>query len=221
MKNLKYFLLGLLFFTSTLACAAGATTLNDVTYQLSAQQWVKTNRARIDVSVNATTSGQNITKLRQSILSNLQKIVAGEWHITHFNRSKTSSGLESVNVQAQIRVPNHSLTDLHQRAKAVSKAGQTYQIQSVNFNPNLADMETAKNQLREKIYKQVRKELKDLNAEYSGQKYFVHQIRFSGMRAVPEAMILRRMPTPDASNLTVSQKITMTATVTLSSLVKQ
>ena len=219
MKIFTTLSIGLLLFISTLVYADNPLVLNNVTYQVSVQQWAKTKRARVIVSVNVTTSGQNIAKMRQSILNNLQKIAPGDWHITSFNRSQTSSGLETINAQAEIRLLGTQMTNLHQRVQSISKAGQTYRIQSMSFSPNLADMEATRNSLREQIYKQVRSEIKGLNAEYSNQRYFLHQIRFSGMMPMPRTMALMKSSTLGTTNLTVSQKVTMTATVTLSSVV--
>ena len=220
MKNATRNVLGLLFFVSLFAIADVRMPLNNVSYQLSEQQWVKTDKATLIISVNATTTDQNITKVRQSILSNLQKIETGEWHITQFNRSQTSSGLDNIAAQAEIRISDDELSNIRTQAQVVSKTGQSYRIKAINFQPDLGDVEQSKNALREEIYKQVQNELKALNASDPKQQYFVHQINF--LNAVPtprpSAMVLLKRRV-SGGNVQISQRVTMAANVTLSSII--
>lgn len=188
--------------------------LNNVSYQVTEQQWVKASKATAVISINATVSDQNIASLRQSILKNLQQIAQGDWHITQFNRNKTSSGLESIQAQAQIRLPANQFDQINSRVKKVSRAGQTYTVADLNFNPSPEDIASTQFALRNKIYKDIQTELSSLNKEFPKSHYFVHQIHFQSGGISPRAMVLAKTATPS-----VSQQVTLTAQVTLSSTV--
>ncbi|MCB1827201.1 MAG: hypothetical protein KDH94_02165 [Coxiellaceae bacterium] len=215
----KLSMLALILSGSVLGSAFAATPviLNTVSYQLSEQKWVKSTEATATVAVNATVSDQNIAKLRESILSNLQEIAKGEWHITQFIRTTTSSGLQSVNVRAQVRLPVSQTDQINVHAKSVSKAGQTYSIVNLDFTPSPADYAAAQASLREKIYGEVQSELNQLNKQFPNAHYFVHQVRFSQGAFMPRTVALVKMPMANSVVPNVSQMTRLTAMVMLSS----
>lgn len=86
--------------------------LDEVTFQVSAKQWVSTQTALLMVNVNATLDNADLVRARADIMEKLTKIAAGEWHLTQFDRSQDSSGLEKLYVQAQSRVNQASLTSI-------------------------------------------------------------------------------------------------------------
>lgn len=203
------------------AFSATSVTLNNVSYQITEQQWVKSSQATATIAINATVSGQNVATLRESMMKNLQQIAQGSWHIIQFSRVKTSSGLESVKALAQIRLAAGALTSIYERVKTVSKAGQTYTVSSLDFNPDVDDIVAAQATLRQKIYADVQSELKKLNQQFSNANYFVHDINFTSPNAVaPRAYALARVQ-GSAALPNVSQKLTMQANVVLSSKIKE
>ncbi len=194
--------------------------LDEVTFQVSAKQWVSTQTALLTVNVNVTLNDADLVKARDEIMGKLNQIAAGEWHLTQFDRSQDSSGLEKLYVQAQARVSQSSLTHIYQQAKAVTKPGASYEIGSVEFKPSLEEVQKVKSSLRDQLYKQAADELARLNKLYVGQNYSVNQLLFFDADAVPQAKLYRSnetvaaMAMPAAApSLTVSNELVMSALV--------
>ncbi|ARG97120.1 hypothetical protein [Legionella micdadei] len=201
--------------------------LDKVVFQVSAKQWVTTQSALLTVSINATLTNADLVKARAEIMNNLNKIAAGQWQLTQFDRSQDSSGLEKLYVAAQARVPQGSLTDIYQNAKNVSKPGATYEINAVEFKPSLEETQQVRAQLRDYLYQQINGELNRLDKTYTNQNYSVHRIYFfEGDQAIPMAkayqpralntMVMAAAATP-APALTVSNELIMNALVELAS----
>lgn len=192
--------------------------LNNVSYQVTEQQWVKASQATASIAINATVSDQNIASLRASIMKNLQQFASGDWHITQFSRTKTSSGLQSINASAQIQLPADQLNQISSRVKSVSCEGQTYSVANLDFNPTRADKTAAETILREKVYKDIQAEIQTLDKQFPQEHYFAHQVNFmSGYAPMPRTVALVKMAANGSPN--VSQKATLTARVVLSSKV--
>jgi len=193
--------------------------LDKVVFQVSARQWVTTQTALLTVNVNATLNNADLVKARADIMDKLSKIASGEWHLTQFDRSQDSSGLEKLFVEAQTRVPQASLTDIYQHAKDVSKPGATYTIDGVEFKPSIEEVQQIKNQVREQLYKQVNDELARLNKVYTNQNYTVNRLYITDNETPvqPKPMAMKTMvmsagaSTP--STLTVSNELTLNAVV--------
>lgn len=203
-----------------------APVMDQVIYQVSAKQWVTTQSALLTVNINATLTNADLVKARSDIMNNLGKIAAGEWQLTQFDRSQDSSGLEKLDVIAQARIPQASLTDIYQHAKDVSKPGATYTVNAVEFKPSLEEIQQVKSQLRERLYQQVNEELARLNKIYSTQSYTVNRITFfEGDQILPLAKTYqpRAMNTvaltaaAPAPALTVSNELILGAMVELAS----
>lgn len=194
--------------------------LDEVTFQLTAKQWVSTQTALLTVNVNVTLNDADLVKAREAIMGKLNQIVKGEWHLTQFDRSQDSSGLEKLYVQAQVRVSQSSLTHIYQQAKAVSKPGESYEIGAVEFKPSLEEVQKVKASLRDELYKQAADELVRLNQLYAGQHYSVNQLLFFDADAVPQTkqfrsneMIATMALPASAPSMTVSNELVMSALV--------
>lgn len=193
--------------------------LNTVTLQLSAEQWVKTQSALVTVGVNANVAGSALDKVQSSVLAKLLQVSnKGEWHIISFNRSLDQSGLERVQMSAQARLPSSDLGGLRDRAKAVSKPGETFTLDNVEFTPSEAEIREANAALRLQVYQQAKNEMANLAKLYPGQNYFIHTIDFVGSsvsvaengRMVPQAMYVK---VGSGSPITVGNKLSVMATV--------
>ena len=193
--------------------------LDKVQFQVSASQWVSTQTALLTVNINATLNNADLVQARADIMARLKKIADGEWHLTQFDRSQDSSGLEKLFVEAQARMPQASLTNIYQNAKDVSKPGATYTVSAVEFKPGLQEIQQIKSQLRERLYQQVNEEMARLNKVYSNQNYTVSKLSVADgeMQALPQfkAMQMQAMVAPAAniSNLSVSNELIMSAFV--------
>lgn len=215
-------------FIGLLASQAYADTdnqlvLDQIQFQLTSKQWVKTEQAKLQISINATLSNTDLVKARNDIMTNLTKIAKGEWHITQFIRSQDSSGLEKLYVEAQARVPQQALTTVNVQAKAVSKPGATYKVANIDFTPSLTETQKVKEQVRADLYKRINTEIESLNKQYPQQKFSVHSVQFvDGNAPMPRPTYkAREMNTmalaAQAPGLSVSNNIQMTALVKVAS----
>ncbi len=194
--------------------------LNKVTLQLTAEQWVTTNTALVTIGVNAAVTDGDLGKLQQHVMDKLNQLAKAEWHMTAFNRSLDQSGLEKVQISAQARLPSEALSGLRNQAKSISKPGETFSLDSVEFTPSDDEIRAANANLRHAIYQQAIAELAQLNKLYPDQKYYLHEMNFLGMMMPPQPMNLmarsKMMMAGDANaNLSVGDKLKMTAIAVL------
>ncbi|ASQ46490.1 hypothetical protein [Legionella clemsonensis] len=226
MKKLAALLL--LGLSSSLSLAVEPKPILDkVIFQISARQWVTTQTALLTVNVNATLTNADLVKARADIMTTLAKIAPGDWHLTQFDRSQDSSGLEKLFVAAEARVPQASLTNIYQNAKNVSKPGATYTIDGVEFKPSLEEVQQVKVQLRERLYKLVNDEIGRLNQVYPTQNYSLNTlivtegepapIQPQAYRAKNTMMLATEVAAAPAPALTVSNELTMNAIVEVAS----
>lgn len=204
--------------------------LDKVLFQVAAKQWVTTQSALLGVSINATLDNADLVKARADIMTRLNKIAKGDWHLTQFDRSQDSSGLEKLYVQAEVRVEQNALTDIYQNAKSVSVPGAKYEVVSVDFKPSLEETQAVLAKVRDQLYQQVNDEIARLNKAYPAQNYSVSNVVFvSGDNppVQPRAYQAKEMNTmvmaagAAAPALTVSNELALTAVVEAASNRKQ
>lgn len=189
MKKLGFCLLGLAFTCSAWASVDLSTMLNKVTFTLNADKWVTTQTANVMVSVNAAVNDGGIEKIQEHVLSKLAEISStANWHIVSYNRQQDKSGLESIQIAAEGRLAQSELNNLRNKAKSLSKPGETYMIENVLFTPSDEEMQQAKTALRAMIYQQAKMEVDTLNKMYPEQKYYIYNIDFNGQPNMPVAM---------------------------------
>lgn len=226
MKKIALLIFTVLLFNPAWADVNLEPLLDKVTLSLQSEQWVTTKTALVDVGVNAAVTDQGIEKVQANVLDKLNQLSnKGEWHIVSFNRQLDKSGLESVQINAQTRLPQSELANLRNKAKAVSKPGETYTIDNVQFIPSEEELRQANVGLRNQIYQQAKAEIETLNKAYPEQKYYLHQVNFltvSAMRAVPEANMMAKMSVASVATapvpLSVGNKVFMQANIVLASM---
>lgn len=195
--------------------------LDKIQFEMSSKQWVTTQKAILSVSINATLNNADLVKARADIMTRLNKIVKGDWHLVAFDRSQDSSGLEKLSVQAQARVDQTDLTNIYQNAKSVSEPGAKYEISGVEFKPGLEEIQEVRAKIREQLYQKVTEEMARINKIYPNQHYSLkHLVFVEGEGPAPQqrayrAKTLNAMATVDAeaSPLTVSNELILTAVV--------
>lgn len=200
--------------------------LDKVRFQISAKKWVSTNNALLTVNINATLGNEELVKAREQILLKLNEIAPGDWHIIRFDRSQDSSGLDTLNIVAQVKAEQTKLTDAYKNAKRISKPGANYEIQAIEFKPDLQELQTAKNELRQILYMNVHRELEQINKVFTNQSYSVSSIEFidePGIVPQPQLYRSREMmaakadanaPAPDIS---LENELVMNAIIELAS----
>ena len=190
--------------------------LNQVLYQTSAESWVSTQTAEVVISVSASLNEAELAKAHTQILANLNTIAKTNWHIIQFNRTPNESGLEQLQVQASARLPESELINARSQAKKLSHPGETYSVNSISFDPSLAEVQDVESALRETIYHQIQGELDKLNKLYPGQHYMVHKVDFTEQSSDPR-MMSAMVNSGAAAPLKVQNKLILTANVILAS----
>lgn len=198
--------------------------LNTVVLQLNAEQWVTSKTAVLTVGVNASVSDMGLEKIQSEVITKLNQISnKGTWHIVSFNRSLDQSGLERVQISAESRLTSSDLVGVREKAKALSKPGETFTIDNVAFTPSDAELRDANTQVRNNIYQQINNEIINLNKLYPDQKFYLHTVSFLGdVAPMPQGSVAMYMQkstgTINGSGaLPVGDKLKITATVTLAS----
>lgn len=173
------FLLAMTFSVASFAALDLAPLLNKVTLQLQAEDWLTTQTALVDVGINTAVSDKGVERVQGDVLAQLKRLSdKATWHILSYNRQQDQSGLESIQMIAQARLPQSELSGLRTKAKSMSKPGETYTIDNIQFTPSTEDVMQMNNTLRNNIYNQAKLETDTLNKIYPGQNYYLHQIDF-------------------------------------------
>lgn len=225
MKKLLGLTIGLLFCLPAWAKVDLEPLLNKVTLQLQTEQWVTTKSALVDVSVNAAVTDQGIEKIQANVLQKLSKLSnKGEWHVLSFNRQLDKTGLESVQIMAQARLPQDDLGNLRSQAKSISKPGETYTVDNVQFTPSEEEVRQVNIAMRNALYMQAKAEIDTLNKIYTDQKYYLHDMNFvsqSPIMPMPmpmNAMAMEKgMTRAAASPLAIGNKAQLYAMVVVAS----
>lgn len=223
----KFLVFAACMLVTTLAWAESdwSSLLNKVNLQLSAEQWVTTQTAKVTVSVSASVTDKGIDNIQKTVLEKLKQLSnKSEWHIVSFNRYKDNSGLENVSIQGEARLPQSDLGALRTKAKSISRPGETFKVSSIQFTPSDQEIRDANSALRNNIYTQAKKELDSVNKHYPDQKFYIHDIIFSSSPAVApmanKAVMRSAMVAMDAgaAPLNVGNKMTLYAQLTLAAM---
>ncbi len=205
------------------ACAASPDCISflpQVTLQLTAEEWVTTQTARVTVSLDALLNKQQLTRAQEDFQTALSKIAPeGIWHIIEFSRSASKTNLEQLHAVAEARLSDKAIAGLRERARNLNSEGQTYSIQDIVYSPTIEELSAAQARLRSQIYNQAKAELDRLNTIYPKPGYTLYNINFnSNMQPGPlmgkmNAMVTtmaRETPAPS-----LSQQMTQDATIVL------
>jgi hypothetical protein len=198
--------------------------LNRVSIRLSAEQYVPSKTALVNIGINAGVNAAALQSIQDDILKKLSDFSnKGEWHIIAFNRNQDASGLENVQMTAQARLPSSALSGLRDKAKSMSKPGETYTLDDIQFTPSEEDLRDANTALRSQVYQQAKDEADRLNKLYPDQKFYMHSISFEmgpAPFARPMAMMAMRVGGNGQdvqNNLAVGNKLILNAVVVLAS----
>lgn len=224
MKKLPLLALCMIFSIPTWADTNLEPLLNKVTLQLQGEQWLTTKSALVNVSVNAAVNDQGIENMQSEVINKLNQIVKGEWHVLSFNRQQDQSGLESIQILAQARLAQADLGGLRDKAKSISKPGEKFSVDSVQFTPSEDEIRQANVVLRNNLYQQAKSEIDSLNKAYPDQKFYLHSIDFvnsslpSPMPMAASAMYLEKTNRPVAPPMSVGNKLQLQATVVVAAM---
>jgi uncharacterized protein YggE len=196
---------------------------DQVTFEVQEEAWVETDTARAIIAVNAAATGANAAKMRADMQDALKRVLPdATWRITSFNQSRNAAGLDAFEALAEARVKNNATEGLSERAKSASRQGLQITVAGIDFSPGLAEIETAKAELREAVYKRALAERDRLNKSLPDRAYRIARIDFSSHGVPPP------MPAPymraemaassakQAPDIAVTEKLYVQASVTLS-----
>jgi hypothetical protein len=199
-------------------------SLNRIHYVVQKEQWVVSDSARVIISVNANLTDDALDHFQDKMNKNLDSLAKNvSWHVTQFNRNQDSSGLEQVSAQAEARIANSALAGLRVKADKLSSPGIRYSIVDIQYGPSDADIQKAKDSLRQNAYAAIAEEIRSLNKMYK-QEFFVNSIDFdlnSSILPPPQPMLMR-VANAGASNdnVPVNQKLVLQADVVLAAKVQ-
>lgn len=195
------------------------TPLNKVTIELNAETWVTTKTALVTVGINATLADKAFERIHGDILTKLKQLSSqAEWHLTSFSRNVDKSGLEQLQAQAVARLPETDMGNLRAKVKSISKPGETYTVDDIQYTPSDAEMRDAKAMLRENIYQQINVELTRLNKDFPAQKYYLNEANFVAPVIMPMAAnTMSFAKVSSAPMMSVSDKMQLTAMIVLAS----
>jgi len=198
---------------------------NKINYQLSEQDWVNTNTAKVTVTVNASLDQKKLENIQTVIQTSLKKLADADWRIINFNRNQSQSGLETVNAMAQARIPTKHIKDIRAKATSLNEPGIKYEISNINYQPTVKELQNANVKLRQQIYKKVQSEIDLLDKTFNHEDFYVQNITFNpSIGAIParattnNMVMMKKQATTPAEN--ISQKVTLNAEVTIASTVE-
>lgn len=219
MKSLHLIALGLCLSLPAWADSSLEPLINKVTLSLSAEQWVTSKTALVQVGVNAAVSGQGIEKIQTEVMQKLNQIAPSDWHLVSFNRQQDKSGLESIQINAQARLAQDALSGLRDKAKGISRPGETFTVDDIQFTPSEEEIRLAGVNLRNNIYQQARAEIDAVNKMYPEQKYYLHDIQFLSSPTEPMPVAANAMVRLAAAPaLSVGEKQQLRAVVILAAM---
>lgn len=223
MNKVLVFIIGLLFALPGWADNL-EPMLNKVSLDLHSERWVTTDTGLVTVRVNAAVNNQGIDKLQMDVMQKLNLLSnRGEWHVVSFDRQLDNTGLESIQIVAQARLPQSELAQLRTKAKNISKPGVTFVIDDIQFSPSEDEMQQAKVALRADIYQQAKAEIDMLNKAYPDQKFYIHTVDFTQPNPIApmpmmqnQVMLAKVAVRPEPLN--IGNKVTMDARVIVTSM---
>ena len=198
---------------------------------LSLEDYVEAEKPLVRIDINASFKGAEAGTARADINKSLKALDAkADWKITRINRSQDKSGLERWYVNAEARLSESALSGLDGQTRNQSKPGFNVAVGAVQWHPTLAEREAAKREMRTKLYKEAKAELKAANEAFEGHGYRIAFIDFGEhapvrpvMRsakayAMSADMVAEAAPEPMGGGIAVTEHITMRATVVLEAL---
>jgi predicted secreted protein len=159
-----------------------------IVFDVSAEEWVTTQTARVTVNVDAAVAGNNAATMRTDMIAAVNSLAKADWRLTNFNRSQDQTGLTRWSTSYEARLPESALGGFYEAAKKLSKAGMQLSIADIDFSPTLAEVEAVRAQLRAALTKQANDQLTAMNNALPGRGYRIAEINFAGSGAVPMAM---------------------------------
>jgi len=208
--------------------------MDTVSLNLSAEDWVKTETARVSLIIDAAGNGVEAGVVREELLKAARAVADAEWRLIRLDRRHDEAGLERWQAEMEARLPENRLSGLTERARKASRPGLQVQVGQVAFDPTLAEMEGAKTRLREEIYRRVTEEVQRLETAFPDRDFRLASVDFMDFEQfpphpVPMTMSREKMDSPHTMEMMVApaggpgvqEKLRLNARVVLSAFASQ
>lgn len=200
---------------------------DEIVLNLAAEGWVETKTARVIAVADVAIAAEDRNAVRDRMLAALKKLSPdADWRIGQFNRTQDAAGLERWRVMAETRLPEKALGGLDERAKQQSQPGLQLRIQAIQFTPTLEEREATLATLRNQLYEQAKAEAARVAKLWPERNFRVAKVEIANpgfqpmMRERADQMMAAAPMAADSSGggdaVSVAQKLTLQATVTLS-----
>ena len=162
---------------------------DEIVLELSAEDWVETETARVVIAVDLAMSAGQFGQARAEVEGDLRAISPkGTWRRTSFDKLRDEAGYERWRVLAEARLPGAALSALGQTVKNVSRSGRAFAIQEIDCTPTLAEREAALAALRARLYAEAGRELAAINKAFPDRGFRIGAIDFTGQMMVGRPM---------------------------------
>ena len=175
------------------AMGADAQTLprqDEIVLELSAEDWVETETAKVVVAVDLAITAGNFGAARAEVERDLKNISAkAKWRLTRFNKLRDEAGYERWRVLAEARVPGSVLSSLGPTISGASRPGRGFRIQRIDYTPTLGEREAALASLRARLYAEASREIATINKAFPGRGFRVGIIDFTSQAMIGRPMM--------------------------------
>ena len=219
--------------------------MDTISLNFEVEEWMNSETAEVTIIVDASLENTDGFELKLTINSALEKIIPGVvWRYSQVNRSRDRTGRETWQLGIQARVTDEILDGISVRARNLGVPGLQFRIGNVDYTPTAAAVEDLNRTLRSKLNTMIADELNVLNTELVGRTWRVSNVHYgnhmdaSNFRAsaVPSQIMVASAGLGDgvqhgyneadssddgvgSGGFDVSQKVTLTANVVISSTV--
>lgn len=200
---------------------------NQISMQLQEEGWVSSDTAQVTVSVQVATNQDNTSVVMSEVTNKLKKSIKlpVEWRLVDLSTEKSSAGLFAISAKMSARLNSANLASLRNALDALSKAGEQYKIESIDYQPTLTEVSKENTRLRELLYKDVLEQQQLINTAFADKRYQLFALNFDSsyvnssrptMMYATNGLGASRQVHVSAST-PFSQQVILTANVTFSS----
>ncbi len=145
-----------------------------ITFNLSAEKTVVNDTVKVTATiVSMVTPDQTETKLKNEIRDMMGQFITPskvtQWQFAGMQRERHASGYEQITLTATIRVPESENYSLDKRSRDVSKEGMQIVNVNVDTAPPASMIEDAENELRLMLLEKATVQLEAINKKLSAQ----------------------------------------------------
>ena len=221
--------------------------MDTVSLSFTVEDWISAAKARVTVQIYCSFAGTiGQTEVREEIRQALAKMHDVEWRFLNLNRFRDNAGMERWEAVVEHRIEESKLSDLRTTAKKVSRQGMKLEVKDVDFTPTAEEFEVLYAELRHRLYTKVASEIASLNASFSGRAFRLSSVQFHpnanaqrleptygstrNLRASSQSVMIAASSAQysddeadeadGGSGFAVSQKVVMSASAVLASVVE-